>query len=295
MFEFLLHMVSMIGIYALIALALNIQAGYARLLNFGHIAFVGIGAYSIGIGMQLGVPVLVSGLIGILLAMLVGAAMALLGRQLAADYWGIATLAMAEIIRIVMINEDELTGGSQGIGNIVTTWSVGTSQTNSLLFALGVLACVAVVAVLSIRLGRSRFGRSLRLLREQPQLATCMGYHLQWLKCQTLMCSAAIAAFAGILLAYYTSYVSPDYLLSSETFLIWSMVMIGGIGNVAGILLGVVVVESLYNLIPFAKDWLHISSDMTGALRLGLVGLILLGCLLQRAGGLLPERLRIIP
>jgi branched-chain amino acid transport system permease protein len=163
------------------------------------------------------------------------------------------------------------------------------------LFAIGVVLCVAIVAGISLRLGRSRFGRALRLLREQPQLATCLGYHLQWLKCQTLMCSAAIAAFAGILLAYYTSYVSPDYLLSSETFLIWSMVMIGGIGNVAGILLGVVVVESLYNLIPFAKDWLHISSDMTGALRLGLVGIILLGCLLQRAGGLLPERLRVIP
>jgi branched-chain amino acid transport system permease protein len=131
-FEFLLHIVSMISIYALIALALNIQAGYARLLNFGHIAFVGIGAYSIGIGMQLGVPALLAGLLGILLAMLVGAAMAMLGRQLAADYWGIATLAVAEIIRIVVINEDALTGGSQGIGNIVTSWSAGSSQTNCL-------------------------------------------------------------------------------------------------------------------------------------------------------------------
>lgn len=292
MSEFLLHIVSIIGIYALVALALNFQAGYARLLNFGHIAFVGIGAYAMGLGVHFGISPVLAGLGGILFSMLIGLCMALLGRQLAADYWGIATLAVAEIIRMVVINEDELTGGAQGLGNIVVNWSAGSTLVNNLLFALMVLAFVVLAALVSWRLERSRFGRALRLMREQPQLATCLGYHLQWLKCQTLMASAALAAFAGILLAYYTSYVSPDYLMSSETFLIWSMVMIGGIGNVGGVLLGVVLVECLYNFIPFAKDWLGLSSDLTGAIRLGLVGLILLGCLLQRAGGLLPERLR---
>ncbi|AUH02313.1 branched-chain amino acid ABC transporter permease [Pectobacteriaceae bacterium CE70] len=295
MFDFLLHIITIAGIYALVALSLNIQAGYAGLLNFGHIAFVGIGAYAAGIGAQLGIPFVLSGAIGIGLAMLSGAGMAVLGRQLAADYWGIATLAVAEIIRIVIINENELTGGAQGIGNIAAPWSSGSQQSDSIIFAIVILLVLLLVTLLSLQIGKSRFGRALRLMREQPQLATCMGYHLQWLKCQTLMCSAAIGALAGILLAWYTSYVSPDYLLSSETFLIWSMVMIGGIGNVAGVLIGVLVVESLYNFIPFAKDMFHISSDITGALRLGMVGVILLGCLLGRAGGLLPERLRIIP
>ncbi|QTF09744.1 branched-chain amino acid ABC transporter permease [Brenneria izadpanahii] len=295
MSDFLLHLISITGIYALIALALNIQAGYAGLLNFGHIAFVGIGAYSAGIGVQFGLSFIEASAIGMALSMLIGAGMAMLGRQLAADYWGIATLAVAEIIRTIAINEDQLTGGAQGLGNIVPAWTSGSQQQDSVIFAILILSAVALVALASLRLSKSRFGRALRLMREQPQLATCMGYHLQWLKCRTLMCSAAIAAAAGILLAYYTSYVSPDYLLSSETFLIWSMVMIGGIGNVAGVLLGVLLVECLYTFIPFAKDIFNISSDVTGALRLGAVGVILLGCLLGRAGGLLPERLRRIP
>lgn len=295
MFDFIIHVITIAGIYALVALALNIQAGYAGLLNFGHIAFVGIGAYAIGIGSQFGLPVSLSALIGILLAMLLGAGMSMLGRQLSADYWGIATLAVAEIIRIIVINEDRFTGGSQGIGNINAPWATGSTDTDNLIFVGIVIIATLLGALLCIRLNRSRFGRALRLMREQPQLATCMGYHLQSLKCRALMLSAAISAFAGILLAFYTSYVSPDYLLPSQTFLIWGMLMIGGIGNVGGVLLGVMVVELLYNFIPFAKDFLHISSDVTGALRLGLIGFILLLCLLKKAGGLLPEKLRTMP
>ena len=295
MSEFLLHIFCIAGIYAMIALALNLQAGYAGLLNFGHIAFVGIGAYAIGIGSQFSLSLWLVIPAGILLSTGVAAAMALLGRQLSADYWGIATLALAEIIRIAVINEESLTGGGQGIGNIIAPWSTGAGAHDVGIFTLIIVLCIAACTLISLRLGRSRFGRALRLMREQPQLAMCMGYSLLWLKCRALMCSAVMCAVAGMLLAWYTNYVSPDYLLSSETFLIWSMVMIGGIGNVRGVLAGVLVVEGLYNFIPFAKDWLHMSSDLTGALRLGLVGLVMLTGLLLRPGGILPEKLRILP
>lgn len=295
MSEFLLHILCIAGIYAMIALALNLQAGYAGLLNFGHIAFVGIGAYAIGIGSQFSLPLWVVIPAGIALAMGVAVAMALLGRQLSADYWGIATLALAEIIRISVINEEAFTGGGQGIGGIMAPWASGEQRHDVMVFAVLILLCVALCTFISLRFASSRFGRALRLMREQPQLAMCMGYSLLWLKCRALMCSAIMCVIAGMLLAWYTNYVSPDYLLSSETFLIWSMVMIGGIGNVRGVLAGVLVVEGLYNFIPFAKDLLHMSSDLTGALRLGLVGLVMLIGLLLRPGGILPEKLRILP
>lgn len=294
MSEFLLHILCIGGIYAIIALALNLQAGYAGLLNFGHIAFVGIGAYAIGIGSQFDLPLWVTLPAGVLCAMLVSMMMATLGRQLSADYWGIATLALAEIIRIAIMNEDQLTGGAQGIGNLVAPWATGQQMTDALIFATLIFVVLLLSTLVSLRFANSRFGRALRLMREQPQLAMCMGYALPWLKCRAMMCSAVMCAVAGMLLAWYTDYVSPDYLLSSETFLIWSMVMIGGLGNVRGVLLGAALVEGLYNVIPFARDYLHISADLTGALRLGLVGLAMLLCLLTRPGGLLPEKLRIL-
>ncbi|TKI07894.1 branched-chain amino acid ABC transporter permease [Martelella alba] len=294
MSEFVLHIFCLAGIYAVVALALNLQAGYAGLLNFGHIVFVGTGAYAIGLGSRFDLPLWLMIPCGLLCAMAISVMMTLLGRQLTADYWGIATLALAEILRIAVVNEDTLTGGAQGIGGLVAPWSTGDVAADTRIFAIIILLSVVLAALCSLRIGASRFGRALRLMREQPQLAMCMGYALPWLKCRALMSSAVMCCLAGMLLAWYTDYVSPDYLLSSETFLIWSMVMIGGIGNVRGVLLGVLLVEGLYNFIPFAKDYFHISADLTGALRLGLVGLALLLCLLTRPGGLLPEKLRIL-
>ncbi len=294
MFEFMLHILCIIGIYAIVALALNLQAGYAGLLNFGHIAFVGIGAYSVGLATRFDWSLWLMIPVGIIVTIIVSLLMASLGRQLAADYWGIATLALAEIIRIAIVNEDEVTGGAQGIGNIAAPWSTGNQETDALVFAGFIFFALVLAIIVSVRFSNSRFGRALRLMREQPQLALCMGYSLSVLKSKALMCSAVLCACAGILLAWYTDYVSPDYLLSSETFLIWSMVMIGGVGNVRGVLLGVIVVEGLYNLIPFAKDYLQIGTDLTGALRLGLVGFVMLACLLGRPGGILPERLRVL-
>ncbi len=292
MSEFLLNILCLAGIYAIVALALNLQAGYAGLLNFGHIVFVGTGAYAIGLGSNFGLPLWLVIPAGLLCAIVLSVLMTLLGRQLTADYWGIATLALAEIIRIAVVNEVGLTGGGQGIGGLSAPWSTGNTVTDTYIFTVIIGGSVLAATVACWRIGGSRFGRALRLMREQPQLAICMGYALPWLKCRALMSSAVMCCLAGMLLAWYTDYVSPDYLLSSETFLIWSMVMIGGIGNVRGVLLGVVLVEGLYNVIPFAKDYFHISSDLTGALQLGLVGLALLVCLLLRPGGLLPEKLR---
>lgn len=295
MFEFCLHVLTLACIYGLIALALNLQAGYTGLLNFGHIAFVGIGAYAVGIGHLAGWPLLPSILIGLGAAMVLAWLVARLGRNLASDYWGIATLAVAEILRIIALNQDAWTGGAQGISALPSLFATASSSAQDLYFALTLMVLVGLFAWLSLRLAASRFGRALRLLREQPQLASCLGYNLLTLKSRALMVSAALAALGGSMLASYTSYVSPDYLLAAQTFLVWSMLMIGGLGSVGGVLLGTLLVQCAYSFVPFAKDYLAIGSDVAGALRLGLVGLILLGCLLWRSGGLLPERLRIMP
>lgn len=295
MFEFCLHVLTLACIYGLIALALNLQAGYTGLLNFGHIAFVGVGAYAVGIGHLAGWPLLPSILVGLGVAMALAWLVARLGRNLTSDYWGIATLAVAEVLRIIALNQDAWTGGAQGISALPSLFSAASNRAQDLYFALTMLVLVALFAWLSLRLAAGRFGRALRLLREQPQLASCLGYNPLTLKSRALMASAALAALGGSMLASYTSYVSPDYLLAAQTFLVWSMLMIGGLGSVGGVLLGTLLVQCAYSFVPFAKDYLALGSDVAGALRLGLVGVILLACLLWRSGGLLPERLRIMP
>lgn len=291
-FDFFISSLTIAGIYGLMALGLNLQAGYSGLLNFGHIAFAGIGAYATGITIAAGGPPLLGAAIGIALAMLLGLAVARLGRQLGADYWGIATLAIAEILRTVATNEGWLTGGANGITGIPSLFDGLPRPWSAIAFLALILVLVALCAWVCARLGNGRFGRSLRLMREEPKLAACMGYNLQSLKSRSIMTSAAITAIAGSLYAHYMSFVGPDYMLASETFVLWTMLMIGGLGSTMGVLVGVVVVQAAYLLVPFAKDYLHISSDIAGAMRLGLIGFILLMCLLWRSEGLVPEKLR---
>lgn len=291
MSSFVLHVATLACIYALMALGLNLQAGFAGLLNFGFVAFVGIGAYATGILSALGYP-LISGVVaGIAVAMLVGAVMARLGRNLASDYWAIATLAVAELIRTVALNENWLTGGAQGISGIAPVFRWSGARGDLAFFGLA-LGAVVVALVVCTRLSRGRFGRALRLMREEPAFAESLGYRLVPLKTKATMTGAAIASVGGSLLAHYMSFVGPDYLVASETFAVWTMVMIGGLGNNLGVVLGAFVVEAIYSAVPFAKDYLGIGSDVAGAVRLGTIGCILLACLLLRPGGLLPEKIR---
>lgn len=295
MFDFLVSSLTFGAIFALMALGLNLQAGLAGLLNFGHIAFAGIGAYGTGIAVQAGWHPALGAAAGVVVAMALGWGIARLGRQLAADYWGIATLAIAEIIRTVATNELWLTNGAQGISGIPALFDGMPGKSGALAFLALVVALAAIAAVLLRRLAYGRFGRALRVMREEPKLAACMGYDLMSLKSRAVMAGAAVTAVAGSLYAHYMSFVGPDYLLASETFLLWTMLMIGGIGNFSGVVLGVVLVQTAYTLVPFAKDAFGFGSDIAGALRLGLIGFILLGCLLWRSEGLLPEKMRKMP
>lgn len=292
MFDFIVSSLTVAGIYGLMALGLNLQAGYAGLLNFGHIAFAGLGAYATGITIQAGHSPLAGAALGVALACALGWCIARLGRQLASDYWGIATLAIAEILRTVATNEGWLTGGAQGISALPSLFEGLKRPWDALGFLAVVAVGLAAAAWACSRIGNGRFGRALRLMREEPALALCMGYDLKSLKTRAIVAGAALTALAGSLYAHYMSFVGPDYLLASETFLLWTMLMIGGIGNTAGVLVGVLLVQLAYAAVPFAKDHFQLGSDVSGALRLGLIGLILLACLLWRSEGLVRERLR---
>src|SRR5690606_1432603 len=97
------------------------------------------------------------------------------------------------------------------------------------------------------------------------------------------------------LYAQYMSFVGPEYLLAAETFLLWTMLMIGGMGNTMGVIVGVLVVQVVYTAVPFFKDVFRFDSDITAALRLGLIGVLLLASLLWRSQGLIAEKVRKIP
>ena len=292
MFDFLLDVLIVACAYGMAATSLNLQAGFGGLMNFGQIAFFGVGGYAAALGVQAGLPPLVAVLAGIGVGCVLGGLTGLLGRNLEAEYWAIATLGMAEIIRIVLINESWATGGAGGTGTGHPLFHELAGRANMLAVLSVAAIALGLCFLLVQRLTETQFGRVLRLVREQPDLCVSFGNNIVAYKVIAMTVGGGIAALGGSVLTLYINYVSPGDLVAFGTFLFWAMVIIGGIGNNLGSLLGAFVVQSIFALALFAKDWFGVPAELIGALRLMLIGMALLLFLLLRPQGLVSERIR---
>jgi branched-chain amino acid transport system permease protein len=290
--DFVLGAAVVASIYGILAVSLNMQAGETGLLNFGLVGFYGIGAYATGIGALHGVPWLLSIVIGMVVAAAAGAFVGRLGRTLGAEYWAIATLALAELTRIVALNSDSLTKGPQGITAVRAFFPGLDSNARDLAWlALGI-AVLAVCALIAWRLDRTQYGRVLRLVREREEIAASLGHDVIGAKVRVMAISAPMAALAGSLYTHYLAFIGPSQLLPFATFLVWTMIVVGGLGNVWGVIAGAVLMEFLYDATRFIDDVFAIPTENAGGLRILVVGVALLGFLYFRPGGLIPERLR---
>ncbi|MGZ4506510.1 MAG: branched-chain amino acid ABC transporter permease [Blastococcus sp.] len=292
MLDFALYVGTVAAIYALFALSLNLQAGVTGLLNFGHVAFFGVGAYASGIVALHGGSWLLGIVVGVVVSSLLGAAIGRLGRTLAADYWAIVTLAVAECLRLVVLNEDELTGGPQGISGIAGPFSSLTGLSGALSWLVLCVVLAALAYLVAETLTGMQFGRVLRLVREEPMLAASLGHNITAQKMRVLAVAAPIAAIGGSIYTLYISYIGPNQLLPIETFLVFTMLIIGGIGNSRGAVAGAVIIQLIYAGSRFLKDVLPIPDQSASAIRLLIVGLVLTAFLMTRPDGLFAEKLR---
>jgi branched-chain amino acid transport system permease protein len=290
--DFVLYVVTIAAVYSLFALSLNLQAGVTGLLNFGHVAFFGIGAYASGIVALHGGSWVLGILVGVVVSSLLGVAIGRLGRTLAADYWAIVTLAVAECLRLIVTNESELTGGPQGISGIVGPFSALTGAASAVAWLVLCLVLAAAAYLVAEALTRMQFGRVLRLLREEPLLAASLGHNVTAQKMRVLAVAAPIAAIGGSVYTLYISYIGPNQMLPIETFLVFTMLIIGGIGNNRGAVLGALLIQLIYAGSRFLKDVVPIPDQSASSIRLLIVGLVLTAFLMSRPQGLLAEKLR---
>ena len=290
MSDFLVHVVSISCIYGILALSLNLQIGFTGQMNFGLIAMFGCGLYGAGLAHRFGLPMVMGLPLAIAGAVLMGLFFSRLGRRLSADYWGIATLSIAEIFRIFATNLETVTGGAQGISGVPLLFS-------SLRPWDGVARLTLFAAVLLLawwvceRLVRSNFGLGMKLMREEPQFARALGYDIDRIRAKVMVIASVIAAIAGVLYAHYLSFVGPDLLRAPETFLIWSMIIVGGMANNRGVIAGAFAMQFMMAYVPFVKDTFALPSDFVAAARLLLTGGVILGFLLLRPQGIFPERI----
>ncbi len=293
----------MAGMYAVLTLGLNIQWGITGLFNIGIAGFFAVGAYASailttmpsadhlgGYSMPFFVGILGAGAFSGVVAFLIG----IPTLKLKEDYLAIATIGIAETIRLVFTNESWLSNGTRGILGIPRPLQ-GVISYNyyNLFYFLMIVAFIGLVFIFIEKALHSPWGRILKAIREDEMMAAAIGKNVFNYKMQSLIIGSVIMGMAGGLYAHFIAFISPEVFKPMHfTFLIWVMLIVGGVGNNKGAILGAFVVWGLWTGTEFLIDTVQLSPDhqtKAGALRIIAISIALELILLLRPEGILGE------
>lgn len=282
MTTFIVNSLVLIAIYGILTLSLNIQFGTAGLLNFGQALFFAVGAYAVAIAHFHNMPIWVGLVSAPIAGAVVGAAVAIPARRLDGKYWALLTLGVAELFLVVVRNETWIAGGAAGTRGIA---SVESWQLLILLLVTSVLLVVAFE-----RLRRSQFGRVIRTMREDPVLVRTYGRDLAYYQVMVMTIGGATGAIAGAALAHSITFVAPDIFPLHETLIVWIMLIVGGLGNNVGAILGAFLVQGIFAATRLAPNIPGLTAEQASLGRLILVSVAFIVILIVRPRGALPER-----
>ena len=297
--SYLIFFLTLVGIYALLSLGLNVQWGYTGMLNIGIAAFFAVGAYTSAILTSpaeavpggYGLPVAVGMLAAMLTAGILAVLIGLITLNLRTDYLAIASIGIAEIVRLFLKNEEWLTNGVRGMAGIPKPLAGYGQGMNDFLYLVLVLALILIVYLACERAYHSPWGRVLRAIREKEIAASAMGKNTLSFRLQAFVLGSAIMGLAGAVYAHFVGFISPEaFDPLFATFLVWVMLIAGGSGNNRGAILGAVIIWGVWSLTEFLTSRLPAEYVTQGAaLRVFLIGLLLQVILILRPEGLLPE------
>ncbi|MGB7180764.1 MAG: branched-chain amino acid ABC transporter permease [Burkholderiaceae bacterium] len=268
MSAYIANLVVIVGLNVVFALGLNIISGMCGQVSLGHAAFIGIGAYCAGLLAKLAWPmwatVPAAGLAGAVLGVLVG----LVALRVRHDFLAIATMGVGFVF-VGFVRKQEWLGAEMGLASIPEP---GVSPT---IFAVIVLALVALSLLLSLQIARSWVGFSFQAIADDEDVVNMMGISVTRHKLLAFALGTLLAGLAGGLYAHYTRFVAPDsfgFLLSISVL---SMVVIGGVGSTLGVLTAAILLSLLPELFRPINDY-----------KLVVYGLLLLGMMRFAPGGL---------
>ncbi len=263
--QYWLRVIILIGIYVMLSLGLNVIVGFTGVLDLGFIAFYGIGAYAaallmVNFGWSFWAVLPVAVAAGAVAGILRG----LPTLRLSGDYLAIVTLGFGEIVRMTFANWVSLTNGPMGIRGLDAPSIFGFSFGFDLarggwtgLYFL-MLAMVVLTVLVCHRVRRSRVGRALLAIRENETAAACMGVHLSRYKSIAYAIGGGIGGAAGALFAGFNLFVSPNSFLFFESAIVLCMVVVGGMGSIAGAIVGAVILGAFPELLRLVADFRYL-------------------------------------
>jgi branched-chain amino acid transport system permease protein len=262
------------GIYIILSLGLNITIGYAGQPSLGHAAFWAIGCYisailttvlNVNFWFSLPITVLLTGIIGLFLG--------IPSIRVRDDFLVIVTLGLCLIVQS-LVEKLEITGGSLGISNIPSPSLFG-SEFGLIEYIILVFLFVVLCAYFSKIIERSWLGLSFKAIRNDDLAAESMGTNIKLVKILSFSIGASYAGLAGVLYAHYMNFISGEMFGLNESVLILSMIVIGGLGSIKGVIIGALLISTAPETMRWAADY-----------RLSIIGLLMLLVILYRPQGI---------
>lgn len=254
--QYLIRMATLSLVYVVLALGMNLIMGFMGQMSFGHAAFFGIGAYTSAIlSTRFGLDTTVTFIAAVFISGLFGFLLGTPVLKLKGYYLTIVTLGFCEIVRMVMLNWVDLTGGPMGIKSIPRFFFFGVKFASARAYYYIILVICVLVTLLVYRLVNSRYGLAILAIRDDDSAAEAMGVDIVRYKIVTFVISSMIAGLAGAFFAHYISYIDSTYFTSTVSQNICVMVILGGLGSLPGTYLGAVALTLLPELLRGLSEY----------------------------------------
>lgn len=288
------------GIYGIFTLGLQLNAGFTGILNFGQTGFAAVGAYGIGILVLHGWSLWVALPVAMVAAVVASLAIGFTALRLRAEYFAIATLAFAEIIRHAAQNARQFTGGNQGLYGFDSEWNdvslwmldrldaIGLGSYFQLPLLIVTWGTLALLVAMLLFLQRSPWGRVLRMIREDEDAAAALGKNPFSFKLQSLALAALIGATAGFLIALSLTVIYPDEFDPVVTVIGYAILVLGGLGTYRGVVAATISLWFVLEATRFVD--LPLPAEKVASIRFIIVGLVLILVMVFRPQGLFGKR-----
>jgi len=281
--DYIVHLLILISIFGILGLSLNLVVGYTGLLSATHAGFYGIGAYVVALSMKnFEVNFFLAFPISIIITMIAAMFIGIVLSKFKDDIYALGSFGFAIITYGLMLNLQNVTRGPLGIPGISRPEIFGFAFSSNTSFLVLSIVFLLLVYIIVRYITKSSYGRVLQAIRENEKTIKFFGYKTYWYKLSIFMISAGLAAVAGGLFATYVTFIDPSSFTLAESIFLISMIILGGLANNKGAIVGVIIMILLPELLRFVGFPTEIAAQM----RQVIYGLMLVLMMMYRPQGI---------
>jgi branched-chain amino acid transport system permease protein len=253
--SYIIQLLNIAILNAVVVLGLNFATGWTGQINFGQAAFYGLGAYTTAIATKAGLPWIATPLLSVMVVVAASLLLGLPTLRLRTYYLAMTTIGFGEIIRLIIVHWEPVTGGTSGLRAIPGISLFGFGPEGQIQHYYLLLAMLALAALVAARIRQSELGRAMIATKDSEIAAEQSGVDTTRTKLLAFMIGAVYAGLAGCFYASSIRFISPDSFSGTQAILLMTMLIVGGMGSIAGCVIGALVLTLLPEALRFLGQW----------------------------------------